>query len=92
MTVRRSGAVVYLEADCPVEEAEALVALLDGGGADTVDVSHSAHIHAALVQVLLRFKPRLQGAPEDSFVRTMLMPALDTHAANAGRHSTGGSQ
>jgi hypothetical protein len=76
MTVRREGAVIRLEGDCRVEEAETLTAFLENGGGWTVDVSQCRHLHAALVQALLRFGPMVQGVPENPFIRDMIVPIL----------------
>ncbi len=76
MSVRRDGDIIRLEGDCPVEEAEALAALLDGQSGLTADLSRCRQLHSALVQALLRFRPPIRGEPEDWFVREMVLPAL----------------
>lgn len=76
MTVRCDGDVIRLEGECPVEEAEALAALLEGSVVWAVDVSHCRLAHSAVIQALLRFRPMIQGAPEGSFLREMVVPAL----------------
>ena len=82
MTVRQEGPVIYLEGDCPIEQAEALAAILDSEDDFTVDMSQCRHLHTSLVQVLLRFRPKVDGgAPEDPFLRDMITPALKTGRA-----------
>lgn len=77
MTVLRDGDVIRMEGDCPVEEAEMLAAQLEGGGAGRiVDASQCRSAHSAVIQVLLRFRPVLQGPPRSAFLREMIMPAL----------------
>jgi hypothetical protein len=81
MTVRRDGEMIYLDGACEVGEAETLVAVLEQGGR-VVDLSSARQLHGAVVQVLLHFKPELRGAPEQPFVRDVLIPALNTAGAN----------
>lgn len=76
MTVRADGLIVHLEGQCPVEEAEALTGLLSSPGPWTVDLTLCRHLHGAVVQVLLRFRPALAGESEISFIRDLLGPAL----------------
>ncbi len=76
MSVRRDGSVVYLEGDCPVQDAEALAAFLEERAGMTVDLSQCRQLHTALVQALLRFRPSVQGAPDSAFVRDTIIPAL----------------
>jgi hypothetical protein len=82
MTVRREGAVVRLEDDCPVEEAETLVALLLAGGVRAADLSACRHLHAAVLQALLAFGVAVEGAPADGFLRDIVIPATSAAAAD----------
>ena len=76
MTVRAEGNRVYLEGVCGVEEAETLTALLEEERAWEIDLSGCSHLHGALVQALLVFRPKLRGLPEDVFMKGQLYPAL----------------
>ncbi len=76
MSVRRDGEIVHLEGDCHIEQAETLAALLDAQPQLTVDLSQCRHAHSAVIQVLLQFKPALQGMPDSYFLRTLILPAL----------------
>ena len=76
MTVRRDGSTIHLEGDCPVEEAEALTALLESPGAWAVELSACRQLHTALVQVLLAYRPSVIGTPADPFLSRLVMPAL----------------
>lgn len=76
MTVRRQASTIHLEGVCPVEEAEILTGLLDAPGAWTVDLSACRQIHTAMVQVLLRYRPAVQGEPADPFLSRLVLPAL----------------
>ncbi len=76
MTVRREGRVIHLEGVCPVEEAEALTALLETPGDWTVELSGCRQMHTALVQGLLRYGPAVHGTPADLFLSRLVAPAL----------------
>ena len=76
MTVVLEGGVIRLHGDCRVEEAETLLQLLQADAGRAVDVSACRHLHGAVVQVLLELSPPIQGAPDDPFVRDMLLPNL----------------
>lgn len=86
MSVRRDGSILRLEGDCRVEEAEALVALLQAGDVEAVDLTACARLHGALAQALLAFAIPVLGRPDDTFLRDFLVPALQ--AANAGQNET----
>ena len=81
MSVRRDGQVIHLEGDCSVEQAETLAGVLESETGAKVDVSQCRHLHSALVQALLRFKPQIEGVSENPFIRDMITPALTTSGA-----------
>lgn len=74
MTVRLDGDVIRLEGDCHVEQAEALVQLLQEHHGRPVDLAACRHLHGAVLQVLLAFDVTLRGAPEDPFLRDQVLP------------------
>lgn len=76
MTVRLDGAVIRLEGQCHVEEAEALLTLVLADRGRTVDLTGCARLHGALAQVLISYAVPTDGAPEDSFVRDYVIPGL----------------
>ncbi len=76
MTVRREGSIIHLEGACPVEEAEALTALLETPGDWMVELSGCRQMHTALVQGLLRYGPAVRGTPADPFLSRLVAPAL----------------
>ena len=76
MTIRTVETMIHLEGVCGVEEAETLAALLEEDRAWEIDLSGCHHMHAALVQALLVFRPTLRGLPEDVFMKGHLYPAL----------------
>lgn len=76
MSIRCEGTVIYLEGSCAVEEAEILAGLLEENNARSVDLAACVHLHGALVQTLLVFRPTVQGAPEDVFIKDFIRPAL----------------
>lgn len=76
MSVRQEGGVVFLEGDCPVEDAEPLLAALLGGGPPVVDWSGCASLHTAVLQVLLAVRPELRGSPGEAFLQKWVRPIL----------------
>ena len=77
MSVRVEGKIIHLDGTCGVEEAETLAALLEEPGSRDVDLSGCLQLHAALIQALLAFRPKIRGAsPEGVFNKDFLFPAL----------------
>lgn len=82
MTLRIEDGIVYLEGACAVEEAELLVAAFESGGAAAVDLANCRHLHCAVVQTLLRFKPSVRGVSKAPFIRDFVAPAMQSAAAD----------
>jgi hypothetical protein len=84
MSVRTESNIVHLEGVCGVAEAEPLLALLQaqppqGGPAYALDLSGAEHLHAAIVQVLLAFRPPLHAPARDAFLQAWLLHGLAAH-------------
>jgi hypothetical protein len=76
MTVTLVGDQIRISGAGRIEDAENLVALLQGNNRRVVDLAEAEVLHTAVVQVLLAFRPGLAGLPDDPFFRTWLMPGL----------------
>ena len=76
MSVHLDGDTVVLEGVCRVEDAEPLLRWLQAEPGRIVDLSAVEHLHAAVLQVLMAFRPSLKGVPKDEFLRSVVMPAL----------------
>jgi hypothetical protein len=76
MSVALDGTVVRLRGDCRVEDAEPLLAMLQGPEQRSVDLSEARQLHTAVVQILLAIRPEIRGGSLDSFVRTWVQPLL----------------
>lgn len=76
MSVTRLGDVVHLEGDCRLEEAETLAALLDQEPGLTLDFSQCRQLHAAILQTLLVYRPRIEGEASDPFLERWILPRL----------------
>jgi hypothetical protein len=76
MTVSRDGPIIRLQGVCRVEDAEPLTALLQDISDSTLDVSACEGLHAAIVQAILAFRPRIVGVPDDPFLRDRLLSVL----------------
>ena len=76
MSARREGDAILLEGDCPAEDAEILLQLLQQSGVANVDVGGMGRPHTAVVQVLLAAGPRISGVPRDVFIRDRILPLI----------------
>ena len=76
MSVTRDGDVIVLAGPCRVEDAEPLTALLQTAPDATLDLSACEGLHAAVVQVILAFRPQIRGVSADPFIAHWLSPRL----------------
>jgi hypothetical protein len=67
VAVRKDG-VIELAGRCGVDEAEALQRHLLTAPGSTIEWSACEQLHAAVLQVLLAAKPRIQGVPSSPFL------------------------
>ena len=81
MTINFDNKIVRLRGNCGSDDVEALLAAVSADDL-SVDMSEVDHLHAAVLQVLLAFGPRLIGSPRDTFVRTWLIPILKSDTAD----------
>lgn len=76
MSIQAKRDVVHLVDSCTVEEAEELHGLLLEKPKASIDLSACAHIHAAVLQVLL-LQPRvIKKPPEDVFLKEWVVPLI----------------
>ena len=61
MSVALFDGRVRLEGECRVEDAETLLTLLQSDPGRVVDVTGVRHVHAAVLQVLMALRPRIDG-------------------------------
>jgi hypothetical protein len=73
---------IGLRGDCPVEDAEPLLMLLQNHPHCPVDIDDATNLHAAVLQVLLAFRRELMGNPRDSFLQKWIVPALGDRNAS----------
>ena len=73
MAVRSDEDTLHLEGDCPVEEAETLLAWLCAHRQGRIDLSACTHLHTALLQVLIAAGGRIDVAPLDPFYANRLV-------------------
>jgi hypothetical protein len=79
VTVRQDG-VIELSGRCGVEDAEALQRHILVAGGSAIEWADCEQLHAAVLQVLLAAKPRLQGVPSSSFLAIHVAPLLRSQA------------
>jgi hypothetical protein len=66
---RRSDGTIVLDGRCPVEDAEALLELLQATSAAPLDWTKCTHLHTAVLQVIMAARPVLSGQCGDIWVR-----------------------
>ncbi len=76
MSVELRDDIICLQAPSLPADAESLLNLLQGNPEPTLDLSASGHLHAAVLQVLLAFRPFILGEPDDPLFRDWLEPLL----------------
>lgn len=71
MSVRRGedGTAIILDGNCPVEEAEPLLQLLQATPTASLDWRQCTHLHTAVLQVILAARPPLIGPCGDAWVQ-----------------------
>ena len=81
MTVRRKGgASIVLEGECPAEDAEALVQMLQETPAAAIDWSACNRLHTAVIQVLLAVNARTVGDCGDPWMHKWAGSVFGTDA------------
>ena len=76
MSVRLEDNVIHLNGSCGIADVEPLLVLLQSPPGRAVDLSDAGHLHAAVFQLLLAFRPPCTGHSAESFLAAWLMPAL----------------
>ena len=72
----RDDATIWLDGDCPVEDAEPLLRLLQSNPDSVVDWRTCSHLHSAVIQVLVIAQARMDGLPGSPFLRDHIAPLL----------------
>jgi hypothetical protein len=81
MSVRLEAGRIRLDGDCPVEDAETLLGLLQKYSSAPIDIKDCGRIHMAVMQILLAAQRPVHGVPGNTFVREWLVPQLLSGAA-----------
>jgi hypothetical protein len=68
MTIRRDDGAIVLDGECPVEDAEVLLRLLQAQPQGPVDWSACTRLHTAVLQVLMAAAAPMRGECGDAFV------------------------
>ena len=76
MTVVIEKDRILIQGICGADDVEVLMSALRAHGSSIVDLSEADHLHTAILQVLLAFRPSITGTPRDTFIRTWLIPIL----------------
>jgi hypothetical protein len=92
MSLKLEDEIIYLEGFCHVEDAEELLALVQTNASHPVDLTHCSHLHAALVQILLTFRPTIIGICGDPFIRDWLLPSFSVEQTSQKSKTSQGRQ
>jgi hypothetical protein len=76
MSVALEADMIRLRGDCPVGDAEPLLALLQEAPRRVVDLTEAGTLHTAVVQVLLALQPEVLGPTSDPFMDRWIAPLL----------------
>ncbi len=76
MSVHHEGNTIFLRGNCPVEDTEPLLALLQNQPSFPVDIGEATHLNAAVLQVLLVYRRELSGQSRDLFLKSWIIPLL----------------
>jgi hypothetical protein len=82
MSVLLEAGKISLRDNCPVEDAEPLLILLQNHPDCPVDIGGATNLHAAVLQILLAFRRELIGHPRDSFLQKWIVPVLADRIAS----------
>ena len=74
------GGEAVFTGTCVIEEAESLQAWLKEHPEGPVNLSACEHLHTAVLQTLLAFKPKLSHPPTDGFLAKYIQPHLNQDA------------
>jgi len=77
MSIRISGDTIHVEGPAQVADAEPLLSALLENPSRTVDLTGAAHLHSAVIQLLLMLRPHRTGNPNDPFYVSQIVPLLD---------------
>lgn len=76
MSITADGKNIALQGNCGADDAERLLGLLQTDPGREVDLTNATHLHCAVLQLLLVFRPAMVGTANDEFIRTRLTPVL----------------
>ena len=83
MAVVVEGRTVYLRTPSRVEDAEAVLAILDADPTCIVELGECGPLHTAVVQILIALQPTLSDASADPFLERWLFPDMRRGAPGA---------
>jgi hypothetical protein len=76
MALRLEGNEIWLIDVCGAEEALEFVDLLLKAERPTINLSRCTHLHAALLQTVIAFKPAVSAQPTAPFLQKWISPML----------------
>ena len=82
MSVLLEDGKIGLRGNCPVEDAEPLLILLQNHPDCFVDIDDATNLHASVLQIFLAFRRDVIGHSRDSFLQKWIVPTLADRNAN----------
>jgi len=70
------GSLARIDGAARVDEAETLVSFLETTTSPVVDLGPAGHLHTAVLQVLMAYRPAISALPEDPVLLALLRPLL----------------
>jgi hypothetical protein len=83
MSIEITENVIRIVGNAPVGDAEPLLAAILEEPVRPVDLNQAAHLHSAIIQILLALQPVIVGTPSFPFFGNAVLPLLDRGGGTA---------
>ena len=77
MSVEITGSRIRIVGNAAVGDAEPILVALQEDRSRIVNLAEAAHLHSAVIQLLLALRPAIEGAPAYPLFVTHVLPLLD---------------
>jgi hypothetical protein len=77
VSVEIAGSRIFIVGNGTVGDAEPILAALQEDKSLIVNLAQAAHLHSAIVQLLLALRPTIEGAPAYPLFVAHVLPLLD---------------
>jgi len=83
MSVEVVGNVIRITGNAPVGDAEPILAALHEDPSRGIDLAQAAHLHTAVIQLLLALRPPILGEPAYPLFVRHVVPLIDPGKGSA---------